>query len=84
MKLEIKLINDESISVKFKNEKCIIAKDSSDWTNEGICKFLTNLAVHTTDGEKIEIDADDKSENNLYKHICDLFKAFVEEYNKQV
>lgn len=84
MKLEIKLTDKENIVVKFKNEKCIIAKNSNDWTNEGICKFLTNLAVHTPDGEKIEIDFNKDEQDNLYKHICELFQAFVDEYNNRI
>lgn len=84
MELEIKQnTEDKVITVKFKNEKLIISENTDSWNNEGISKFLTNLAIHTPDGEAIEVLFDADNQDDLYRHIHSLFKTFVDEYNTQ-
>lgn len=80
MKIEIKK-NENEIIAQFKKEKLIISEKSQEWTNEGITRFLTNLAISTPDDEKLEIVYDTNSKDDVYKHICNLFEEFIKEYN---
>lgn len=62
-----------------------VSKESKDWTNEGINKFLVNIAVSVPDGEKIEISPlNNEIENNVYKFVWELFNEFCIEYNNNI
>ena len=78
--------NKESkeIIVSFAKEYLTISEDSEDWTNDGINKFLINLASKTPDGENIELAYDTNNKDVIFLHIITLFKEFVQEYNKNI
>ncbi len=78
--------NKESkeIIVSFAKEYLTISEDSEDWTNDGINKFLINLASKTPDGENIELAYDTNNKDVIFLHIITLFKEFVKEYNKNI
>lgn len=82
MILNIKKIEDKITLIKFANEELEISEKSEDWNTEGINKFLIKLASKTPNGEKIEIVYDKEENDLIYKHTINLFKEFVNEYNK--
>ncbi|MGL5205661.1 MAG: hypothetical protein ACRC7B_01980 [Metamycoplasmataceae bacterium] len=77
-------LETKEIIVSFAKELLLISENSEEWTNEGINKFLINLASKTPSDENIELEYDEENEDPTYKHIISLFNEFVLEYNKTI
>lgn len=75
-------LESKEILVSFAKEVLKISENSEDWSNEGINKFLINLASKTPNDEEIDIEYDKENEDPTFKHITGLFNEFVIEYNK--
>ncbi|MGL4183590.1 MAG: hypothetical protein ACRCRP_00460 [Metamycoplasmataceae bacterium] len=80
-------VEDNKTIVSFGKHKIWIYEGSEEWTLQKINEFLINLSSATPDGEKIEIEFNEKlfeeKSNLIYNHIVSLFKEFVNEYNNQ-
>ena len=83
MILKIKKQEDK-IFVSFANESIMVSKDSTEWNDKGINNFLIQLASKTPDEDKIELEFDNKNNEEVYKHIVFLFKTFINTYNESL
>ncbi len=82
MTLEIKKIEEEKFVARFALEELLINNESDNWNTEGINKFLIKLASNVPNNEEINLIYDKEEKNKIYVHIVELFKEFVEEYNR--
>ncbi len=84
MKLEVKKLEDNKYLAKFAKEELEININSEVWNIEGINKFLIKLSTSTPKNDDIEIiyDQEITKEDKVYLHLYNLFKEFVDEYNK--
>ncbi len=84
MKFEIKKLEENKYLAKFAKEELEININSESWNIEGINKFLIKLSTNTPTNEQIEIiyDQNEIKEDKVYSHLYNLFKEFVDEYNK--
>lgn len=83
MKINITENNEKNgVIVSCGNNNILVSKNSEEWNNEGINKFLVNISVSIPNDEKFEIsEYDEKIEGDIYKFVWELFNDFVKEYN---
>lgn len=85
LKITYNVIDDENVEfkAKFKNKELLISKDSEKWNTVGINEFLVLVASSIPiDSEELTLEYDKDFDNEIYKHICGLFKEFVDEFNR--
>ena len=80
--------NNESISIVYdEKNKLVINSNNENWNSKEINKFLVGMILNNyiSDNDEIKLELSSMQENvknSKYEYIYDLFKIFVDEYNK--
>lgn len=85
IKISYKKIEDKGfIIVKCGKYQLDVHENSDDWKTSGINQFLVNIGSYIPDNETFTVEFDQTIEDETYKHVCDLFNAFANEYNTNI
>ncbi len=75
---------DFKIKVLCGNYSLDVSKTSEMWNNHGINEFLVNIGAAITGNQKFNVVYQQDIQSPVYKHVCNLFINFADEYNKHV